>query len=43
MEAIARTPGLLALNIVGLDADADSPANALVGDFILSCLGRRIL
>lgn len=42
MEAIARTPGLLALNVVGLDADP-SPANALVGDFILSCLGRRIL
>ena len=43
MEAIARAPGLLALNIVGLDATADTSANALVGDFILSCLGRTIL
>lgn len=43
MEAIARAPGLLALNIVGLDATADSSANALVCDFIMSCLGQTIL
>jgi ornithine racemase len=43
MEAIAQGPGLLALNIVGLDATADTSANALVCDFIMSCLGRTIL
>ena len=43
MEAIAQAPGLLALNIVGLDATAGTSANAPVGDFILSCLGRTIL
>jgi arginase family enzyme len=43
MEAIAQAPGLLALNIVGLDADGEATANALVGDFIMSCLGRTIL
>ena len=43
MEAIAQAPGLLALNVVGLDATADSSANALVCDFIMSCLGQTIL
>jgi arginase family enzyme len=43
MEAIARAAGLLALNVVGLDATAGTSANVLVGDFILSCLGRTIL
>ena len=43
MEAIAQAPGLLALNVVGLDATADSSANALLGDFIMSCLGQTIL
>ena len=43
MEAIAQAPGLLALNVVGLDATADSSANALVCEFIMSCLGQTIL
>ena len=43
MEAIAQAPGLLALNIAGLDATADRSANALVCDFVMSCLGRTIL
>jgi arginase family enzyme len=43
MEAIAQAPGLLALNVVGLDATADSSASALVCDFIMSCLGQTIL
>jgi arginase family enzyme len=43
MEAIAQAAGLLALNVVGLDAAVGASANALVGDFIMSCLGRTIL
>ena len=43
MEAIAQVPGLVALNIVGFDPAGDSKVNALLGDFVMSCLGRRIL
>lgn len=43
MEAIAHVPGLLALNVVGFDPAADASVNAVLGEFVMSCLGRTIL
>jgi predicted amino acid racemase/arginase family enzyme len=43
MESIARSGGMLAMDVTGLGADPEPPLCAETAHFILSCFGKRII